>query len=596
MDEYLADLKMIQDRCREKNEDTLLFYTRCLLKLHHAYYKIEESVMLSYIYQIIFPALPLVEKYFLNRAKEYLDSTDAEKRLGIIADIEISIRIFSEVCETVIQSTNAADRMLIQSAPIELGLTLSPVKICAYLSSFLNSLAEVYQETPVSPDGKNREYAFSVYPSLVSRPYVDLLFDKMPERGKVGVIKVPGKDILDIRYLRMLICHEFYHIVPGAPLRKRKARAELMGKVLLYDLSEGLYEGIPFEKSQLEEDLSEENSSERRPLGDIQRERLSEFLEDKIRSEQQEPFLADKIDEADRRYYSTKTYNHYANRFIECLGDILELDVRTLYDILYEKEEPGSLENFQKRRIAAGICLDILQANAVMFLQEGIVQDVCKFHSDLFREVFSDLLYVLTLKVQPVDYCLSFRCSPQKGDEEKHFDMYARIALIFCIMRKIETDDADREGLLKCWRDWLSLDWSSVEYDSEEKVFNAGNGSNTGKMRDGFEDSEYILTFMSNVQAVIDKYDKLKNETDDVTENEPGNGDGTEQTERLSVFRNTEVWEKYMKYGSECKEAFFAFEDRRKERLNEFRTVFFVDESSNMELISKIGMREWEAS
>ncbi|WP_373217277.1 hypothetical protein [Ruminococcus sp. 5_1_39BFAA] len=90
--EELKTLEELRTKCDSCAEETLKFYCNCLMKMHRACYKIEETEMLSYVRQIVSPAFPLVIRYFVDRVKACIDETVPEDTKGIIRqDVEESV-------------------------------------------------------------------------------------------------------------------------------------------------------------------------------------------------------------------------------------------------------------------------------------------------------------------------------------------------------------------------------------------------------------------------------------------------------------------------------------------------------------------------
>ena len=240
----------IWERCIRLEFENLKFYCECMLKLSRTFFKIEQTEMLSYIKRIMSPAFPLMVNYFVNRADAYISSKLEKERVEILEDIERSIVRFWDVHESIIQSSNGADRILMQTAPIDSGVHYAVPKLCAYYSELLNTFANLLNE-----ESKNH-YAFCVYPTLNSQAEAELLFATMKQRGKVGVIRVPGKDIANVEYITALLFHEFFHIIPGG-LRLRKKRALFFLNILLYDIDALLIGDLKFEDDKSKEKLRE---------------------------------------------------------------------------------------------------------------------------------------------------------------------------------------------------------------------------------------------------------------------------------------------------------------------------------------------------
>lgn len=530
MDSNLKEMYRIRTECLLKHEDTLYYYCVCLLKLRRACQKIKSTEMLAYIRQIVAPSFPLVEKYFLSRADAYLRSSIQNDKYIILKDIELSVETFCEVCETVIQSTNVADRMLIQSAPMELGIRQVSVKECAYCSSMLNDLALIFQE-----DKSEREYAFSVYPSLGSIPETVLLFGTLPERGKVGIIRAPGKDIAHIQYLRMLISHEFFHIVPGSILRHRYERAKKLGTIILYDLRIKLFQGIDY-------------------LTINQKKRFEDFIFKGIPEQINKCFLD--ADKDDRRYYSKNTCEFYGNFLMNKVRDFMNISLEEMFQYVFEPDGVSSLNVYKKYREQARRCLEDLNNNIVEAFMHSSIQKLCKFHSEIFREVFADIMYVMTLRVMPDAYCSTFNYNPSgTQDERNRPDLYLRVGLVFAAMSDYAVKANAGDTLFQSWRNWL---W--------------GIASETGG--DHFR-------FIEGVKRCIRVFQGTPS-------------DPTPQKAEYYILPDRNIWEQYKEYVALCRDQYLVFEKNNKKKFSDFREKYSIETNSNMELLSAISVRKWE--
>ena len=534
-------LGKIKKECELKEEDTLQYYCVCLLKLYKEFIKVEKTEMLSYIHQIVSPAFPLVLKYFLIQANAYLLSGEAEEKSVILQDIEISVETFGEVWDAVIQSTNAADRILIQSAPIESTIRQVPVKLCAYYSSLLNELATIFQEKV----GEERKYAFSVYPSLGSRPEAILLFLTMKRNGKVGIIRVPEKDIEDVKYLRMLISHEFYHIVPGSFLRRRRSRAAALAKIILYDLREKLLDGIKINQKV--------------------RERLEECLFGDVPREIKEKYLSK--DEESRCFYSTDTSEFFSNYFIQHALKLLKMDSQEIWEAIFAPQDINDFEKYKSSKDCAEDYHKRIKNKILNLLASSSIPKVCKFYSDVFREVFADLLYVMSLQVSANDYFSSFRYKPLNvPDSQYRPNLYLRASLVLEIMTEDSAEKSLDEKLFNDWREW------------RETTLNENTESNT---------DSFVCEVRSFLKDITDsaniKYSDLAGEEETIG------------AECVSTLPDLNIWDNYIEYFRLCRNRYYDFEKQRKIEFINFRKKYLIEMNySNLNLLDAISKRKWE--
>lgn len=535
-DAELQELGRLEKEAGLREEGVLRYYCLCMLKLYRAYTKIEKTELLSYIYQIVTPAFLLVLKHFLKQAKIYMMSGEMKDKALILQDIELSVESFCNVWEAVIQSTNGADRILIQSAPLEAGIRQIPVKLCAYYTSLLNDLANLFHES------EEREYAFLVYPSLGSLPEAELLFLNRCESGKVGIIRVPEKDIKNIKYLRMLICHEFYHIVPGSKIRLRRSRAVLFAKILLYDLRERLLNGINVTESE--------------------RDRLEYFLFSDALDDLKENYINNSAE--DRSFYSTTILNEYSNYFTKCILQLLEKDSVDLWEMLYQAGDFDNFAKYKKSKDRSERYLQRIFQNIFKILANSEIAKACKFYSDIFREVFADLLYVLNLQVLPKEYLSTFRYRPV-GEEDfiQRPGIYLRVCLV------IETMTAESTYYLneELHKNWVG--WRHEYIEGDENIEDDFIKEIKNFMFDIFTSSKNMLS--CDNEALMPEKDAVY----------------------VKTIPDKNIWKHYVEYFCLCRKEYQKFEEGHSREIQMFREKYLIGtEDSDMEILVSISKRE----
>lgn len=541
MDElYVYDEKIlyrIYSESAQNRESIWQFYSDCLMKLHHTFKKAEETEMLFYVRQVISPVFPLVIKYFYCLYNLYCESTNDEEKLKILDDIEFSVVSFAEGCDALIQSINGSD--WIQAQPSQMdggGIRYGTPKLYAYYTAMLNGLADLFQQKDY------REYGFCVCPALDSRPEAELLFSTIRERGKVGMIRVPGKDIADVRYLNKLLVHEFYHIVPGSELRLRKDRAEKYLQIIMYDIRNQIFEDVdkdeisPFIMGKLEKLFFGENLAN-----------ISEELE--------------RIDGSDREYYSSDIQTRYANALIKCLKKILCKTTRDMFEAIYDENEfLNCITPYLKRMHHLEKAHRIINTNILDMLTNNYVIAICCFHMEIFREGYADISTILTLKADPESWFSAFRYYPvNKNDYKKNLNIYLRACLVCKVMTEECTLRVDNE-LFGVWKEWL------------EKLKENGSKSYF------FEGIRNIFLYLEN--------DKINEKLEEDAKSHKYGPN--------LVFSERKIWQYYLDYFLKCREKFLQKEYSGMD-FNQFRDKYFLNGNmTNINLLNNISMRKWE--
>lgn len=530
----------IRKQCIGSEYENLKYYCECMLKMFRTFYKIEQTEMLSYIKRIMSPAFPLMVRYFDNRAKAYMLSKTEMERVEIFEDIERSVVGFWDVHEAIIQSSNGADRILMQTAPIDSGVHYAVPKLCAYYSELLNSLANILDG---DEGGTESHYAFCVYPTLNSQAEAELLFTTMEQRGKVGIIRVPGKDIADVEYITTLLLHEFFHIIPRE-LRLRKNRAQLFLKILFYDLDSIVMENLEFK---------DKGSKER--LRKFLFEKLAEKIKEEMRSHKPE----------DRLFYSRDIKEYYTNEFIKQLQDINESTLLDMVEYLYPGRQFEDFKEYTEKRGPVKKWYSQIRMNVWGVCTSSIIIKHCSFYMGVFREAYADLLSVISLNLSPERYFSVFHYTQPDVDENLR-----RIGLF---LRAFFVKEVMCEKIGKAIPDWkvpLFQRWGEWKKNINEQ------GSQSGLIN-GIERLTEI--FCGKLDSFSDFGEKRK-DLSDLNVREEG------------MVPNKVILESYLSYFRECRDKYLEHLSSQKEGFREFEQQFMIDRGES--LIYSISFREWE--
>lgn len=529
-------LNEIMKRCKLYNEDSLLYYCTCIMKMHRAYYKLQTSHMISYVRQIMSPAFQLLIKYFADRAAEYFDTDSESIRMRIFDDIECSVPCFYDAFEAVIRSTNGADRMLFQSAPVDIGIQNAAPKLCAYYSDFLNCLAKTFKSTSID------EYAFCVYPTISTRPKATLLFTTMHRKGKIGVISIPGKDIADVQYIRTVLSHEFYHVMPGE-LRFRRERAGNFLRIMVYDFSYRILEEINIPETCNIETL----------------EKL--LLNDAVESIKKE--MKWKSD-GDRIFYSEKIKGIICNSFLQSSQKFQCIDINELYTVCYNNTDSADYEQYVDRIQKLNRLKTRIVDNAYLIVSRKELEYQADFYMDIFREVFADLLMIITLRLPPDDYLNAFHyVSFQGASERSSVTIYLRIHLVLECMTETVFPQMERQSVfLNTWKKWREVLY---------------------QRKDSGEFIKEIVLFEERLESSYVRSMEAGERTD-------SRGDVI-----TPVLPNVAIIDQYLKYFAKCRDVFLQFEAEKQVIFDNFRNKFMIaHDYSDYKIWNNIGERYWE--
>lgn len=528
-------LKDIEVKCIAEQDTQLAFYTDCLMDMLRIFHNVERTNMLHYVCMILEPIMSLTVQFYIDSYNKYCDlknnSFDFNKnkeRMIILNDIEVSLSSIGEACEMIIQSTNGADRTFVQSAPVSAGLLNVSSKVCAYYSVMLNDLTDLFKQ------GNKKEYAFCVFPSLAYRSKAQLLFSSREERGKIGIIKIPTKSILDIKYIRVLLCHECFHIVSKPEIRLRKMRAECYLKILLYDLSERFFNNTELNSAQID------------ALERFLYKNVIESIHDKFKGRQEE----------DRIFYSANIQSIYASHLLGLLREVLNIGAESIYKQIFLCIKVNNYEEYEELYNRARNICDQIRNTSVDLLTHNAIPLLCSFYMDVFRETFSDLMSVLLLRLKPEEWINAFQYQPVEDNEsEERPGLYIRTFLVSSLLTSNdESEHVVMNDLTKMWKEW------------EESV----NGNNR---------------FEKEIKKMLSGIQKENEHTESTTDDKLEFG--------IDVMKNVNMIQEFSKYLSACRQKMCEFEWENQMIVKRFKDKYAIGTQKN--LLMHVAKREWES-
>lgn len=525
-----------RDKCNQEQEKELEFYCNCLLKMIRTYNKVLQSDMLYYIKLIMERVFPLAVEYFHDRVVSFFKAGRAEDRQRILNDIEESIVEFSEVFHTIINATNAADKMLFQTAPIKTEIQYVSPKLCAFYTVSLNELANLLEK-----EGE-KKYGFCVYPTLNSHAAAVILFPTRHENGKVGIIRVPGKDIARVYYLQVYLTHELFHILPDSKMRLRKFRAVKYLQIILYDLSDRIFQQCA-------------GIIGRDELNNIFRYFFNGMIE-RIESE-----LDQKAD-GDRIFYSSKIKEKIAKEILQVLWGMLQADVEDFLESV--AKPPAFCDDYTifkaHTKKMEELLVNIKFTVADIFVN-GRVEPVCHFYMDVFREVYSDLMTVLTLELSFTGYFQIFfdnLVGKEKMEVASSIAVQLRVALV---KETLAGQNADDKG--DFWKTWKEWDIGSTD--------------------------QQLMNFVAEIKAFCESYfEPKKAESKQV-------GSRDAQSAKEEIYVNHKILKCYREYFDRCCQQYTAFIVQHKDKMDSFRKKFVEHtQKEYADMADAITMELWE--
>lgn len=527
------DQTLVQTYMNHKKDETLTRIIKKVLKLRWAYVKTKDNILVAYLSRMLDRTYPMFENYFLERVNAY----QAEKDDEIIQDIDDSIETFWEAEDAILHTTNAADRIVIQTAAIDTGLRYVGLKLCYYYSEMLRELGEIFYPS--------KSYGFIVSPTVKDTTTAIVLFRTNTNHGKVSSIRISESSIADVWIMNILLLHEFYHICP-AELRLRKERAVKLIKILTYDILDSVTKDI----EQNEEMLSFMANS------------INDSCVTKLKNQPDDS----------RGYYGANILETISETLIEDVASWLNIttdhimtwfsgDYNRNYDCFVQASNKANDINTQLRDNILGI------------IACGRIKLICSNYMQVFREAYCDLMGVLTLRIKPETFIESFNYKPFN---ESLKDDCAQLGLrLFFVLQAItyklpkdiaaalKENDIDNEDRHRIGSYFFN-DWSKWK-------------NNLNSFKEG------------TIQQELYEIEQL---TDNSRRSEDKSGGGPN---RLELFKNTAIFNEYIDYFVACRDKFLRFMLSEQVKFDSWNRKYMIQENADtFDVIRAISLRIWE--
>lgn len=416
----MITLNELKAYCIHNKEEELSYDTDCIMKLEWTYEKIKNSRFLLYQEAMIRDSYQLVKKHFLLLAEKYQRTESPLQRARILENITESIEIYWEAVDTIIQCSNSSDRQFQQTAPVDTGMRHVSPKVCLYYTKMLNDLVRLL--------GADEQYAFCVRPSLGSLAEADILFSNLEDPGKVTVIRLPERIFVDINICRIILMHELFHIIP-ADLRMREERAEAYLKIVCYEITNRLIEGLKLHSEEIEI--------------------ISQWIFNKPIQKITEIVQQRGVEDRHIFYgvmFRELIVNEIKKRLLELVRVSLPEMINglrfycSLSGMMNEEWEPDVLYVHADRwRV-------VISDNALEYVSGRALEDLCEFYMDIFREGFSDLMTTIILQLNPKGFLDGFSAfSMQNSAWKNRAGMMLRV---YCVKNALCSSN------VYGWNDW----------------------------------------------------------------------------------------------------------------------------------------------
>lgn len=383
MDEWVTrNLKQYQEiylRCNQ-NESALSICAMTMMKILNGLAEVSYTEFHRYEKKMLWRAMKLFSEQCIQQIDIALACPVVEKKKEYISDIEFSITEIADVYKNIMGESSNAERQMFQSLSVDIKIhDLSP-KLCAFYSSILEEVVEMFRE-----DGA--EYAFVLHPVLQSTIEAKVLLEKREQSGKVVIIYVSESVIEEFDLVSICLLHEAFHVLTKSE-RMRRERAKNFLLQMTEQTRRKIFEDVSFEANDHE--VKEQ-------LCKLWFRGVEELLEEFSRR-----------DCNDKRFYGQNIKDEVENKIKEYLRYVSRELENTLPDVVFKMQIAQEYVGYQKQASVVEKAMEKIRDNIFYIVSENLISEIANQIMFIYREAYADISCILLLKIEPSLYHRAF--------------------------------------------------------------------------------------------------------------------------------------------------------------------------------------------
>lgn len=425
-----------------QSESALSICAMTMMKILNGLAEMSYTEFHRYEKKMLWRAMKLFSEQCIQQIDSALACQEVEKKKEYISDIEFSITEITDVYKNIMGESSNAERQMFQSLSVDIKIhDLSP-KLCAFYSSILDKVVEMFRE-----DGA--EYAFILHPVLQSTIEAKVLLEKREQSGKVVIIYVSESVIEEFDLVSICLLHEAFHVLTKYE-RMRRERAKNFLLQMTEQIRRKIFEDVSFgaNSHEVKEELC------KRWFGGV-----AELL-DKFSRRGWE----------DKCFYGQNIKSEVENKIKECLRYVSKELENTLPDVVFKAQIAKEYAEYQKQAFIVEKAMEKIRDNIFYIVSENLISEIANQLMFIYREAYADISCILLLKIDPLLYHRAFFRSIQfEYSESAYVDDAKELRenlVAEIVARNISSED--RISWVK-FRDSMMPHYKETEQKKEEK-------------------------------------------------------------------------------------------------------------------------------
>lgn len=375
------------------DEQAISSYIISVIRLLNGMVQIVQGGFHRYERIILGNAVRLFSRHFQEQVKMAANcEDDVREKNDIIVDIEDAVIQMAQVYKNVVDSTANADKRMFMSLAVDTNLYEFSPKLCGLYACMLEKMVQLYD---VSATGE-QNYAFLIHPTLENNIKTKVLFRKRESSGKVCVVYIPVNIFDQTDFVPVVALHEAFHVLTKRE-RGRRLRAGMFIEVAMIGMKDRLFKDVT---------LAADKETDRR-----MKKGWMESWFGKISRELQEH--CNKGDDDDRCWYSENLLKDINEKMLKGLIEVDEYLLQGGFAEAYIQGMDGEFKECVKKYEEVRELSMLILRNLYKMITGDELHNMLNQYMMILREAYADIACIITARLEPESYDLTFERSVQ---------------------------------------------------------------------------------------------------------------------------------------------------------------------------------------
>lgn len=563
---------LLQGQTKEQVDEKAVTFCHAVWQLLQSLKALERAPVKKYDFYSLYHPFSLLIHMLESEIKKASEE-DSKKRAYLFSCNEYIYEFIHKISMT-LHGTLRTDIQFFQIRDFNAVVHYAPAKLRAFYTLWALRLSGYYNS--FNDEGNENKYSFIFSPGMFPKTSIRPLFKEYEGTMRLMLINVPERNLYEPKWLSLILSHEVCHFV-GYSIRNRPTRHQAWLRICARVFTlEMLYFRYRMSRTKYQDDIEKAIAQD-----DLFE---TEFV---IRLGEEDVRIRRERRQWPHEFHSDNSIEvvKLAFREIACLDieKFVAEDCGRMHNYVREQRNIQALSLKEYMREAKELSEAIYapyEQQLLLFrqFQQGCLPDLLEIVRYITAEAFADLIAVLTLNLQPVDYVLSFYASELKANSMENDRNEAPLLIVRLGM----TIEALRETVLK------NTDWFEQEYPEFQESWCRDVIRELPLLFPGQPVPEDIAVktygYVSRIRNCADSIRTYDSLYDYVTEN------GAFHNTKLDFLNDSVVWNELEGYLARCAQTYVdklkedgALRSEKKQLEGTYRTVAGDSPSSLMQ-------------